>query len=51
VFTFEEGETILTELCTKYTRDDTEAMFAAAGLALREWYTDPAQLFAVALAE
>jgi L-histidine Nalpha-methyltransferase len=50
-FGFEKGETILTELCTKYTRDDTEAMFEAAGLALREWYTDPARRFAVALGE
>ncbi len=49
VFSFEEGETILTELCTKYTRADTEAMFEAAGLELRAWYTDPAARFAVAL--
>lgn len=48
-FSFEAGETILTEVCTKYTREDTVAMLEAAGLALREWYTDPAGRFALAL--
>ena len=50
-FVFEEGETILTELCSKYTRADTLSMFEGAGIALREWYTDPEQRFALALGE
>lgn len=33
----------LTELFTKYTRHDTEAVFAAAGLAMRASYSDPAE--------
>lgn len=44
------GETIRTEISRKFTRASTGAMLADAGLALDEWHTDEAGLFAVAVA-
>ncbi|HEX6536038.1 MAG TPA: L-histidine N(alpha)-methyltransferase [Gemmatimonadaceae bacterium] len=43
------GESIRTEISTKYDRPAIEAMFAAAGLDLADWRTDPDGLFALAL--
>jgi L-histidine N-alpha-methyltransferase len=47
---FAPGEELRTEISAKFTRERLEADFAAAGLALDRWYTDPDQLFAVSLA-
>jgi len=49
-FTLEEGEEILTEISAKYDRPRVEALLAAAGFALVEFYTDPERLFALSLA-
>jgi len=43
-------ETIWTEISCKFTRDTTADMLAEAGLDLKHWYTDPDELFALALA-
>jgi L-histidine N-alpha-methyltransferase len=43
-------ETIWTEISCKFTRQSTASMLAEAGLNLRQWYTDPEDLFALALA-
>lgn len=45
-----EGETIRTEISSKYDRASVEAMFAAAGLRMVEWQADPDGLFALSLA-
>ena len=47
---FERGESIRTELSHKYTRRSVERLFAAGGLRLAAWETDPAHRFALALA-
>ena len=44
------GEEILTEISAKYDREQAEALLAAAGLAPRQWFTDPEGLFGLALA-
>jgi L-histidine N-alpha-methyltransferase len=46
---FAAGEELRTEISAKFTRERVEADFAAAGLALDRWYTDPRRLFAVSL--
>lgn len=43
------GAEIRTEVSCKFTRASLEASAAAGGLAVTEWYTDPEQLFALAL--
>lgn len=43
------GESIRTEVSCKHDRASVEAMFAAAGLAVERWETDPAALFALVL--
>jgi L-histidine N-alpha-methyltransferase len=43
------GAAIRTEVSCKFTRASLEASAAAGGLAVRAWYTDPEQLFALAL--
>jgi L-histidine N-alpha-methyltransferase len=48
--TFARGEELRTEISAKFTRDRVEADFAAAGLALAEWFTDDEDLFALSLA-
>jgi L-histidine N-alpha-methyltransferase len=48
--TIAAGESIWTESSYKFTRASVTAMLADAGLPLREWYTDPGERFAVALA-
>jgi L-histidine N-alpha-methyltransferase len=47
---FAAGEELRTEISAKFTRARLEADYAAAGLALESWYTDPQQLFALSLA-
>jgi L-histidine N-alpha-methyltransferase len=47
---FQRGEEIRTEISTKFTRPRLESDFAAAGLELAEWLTDPDDLFALSLA-
>jgi L-histidine Nalpha-methyltransferase len=47
---FAAGEELRTEISAKFSRARIEADFAAAGLALEDWYTDPKDLFAVSLA-
>ena len=47
---FERGEEIRTELSCKFTRRKLTREYAAAGLELREWYTDEEGRFALSLA-
>jgi L-histidine N-alpha-methyltransferase len=47
---FAPGEEVRTEISAKFTRARLEADFAAAGLALDHWYTDPGRRFALVLA-
>lgn len=47
---FEVGETIRTEVSSKYTKDLMIDRLADAGLALDEWHVDGREWFAVALA-
>jgi L-histidine Nalpha-methyltransferase len=47
---FEDGETVRTEISVKFTRATIERSFAEAGLDLRAWFTDSGQRFALALA-
>ena len=47
---FAAGEELRTEVSAKFTRPRLEADYAAAGLELRGWFTDPEELFAVTLA-
>jgi L-histidine Nalpha-methyltransferase len=47
---FAAGEELRTEISAKFTRERLERDYAAAGLELRGWYTDPEDLFAVTLA-
>jgi L-histidine N-alpha-methyltransferase len=48
---FAAGECLRTEISTKFTRATTEASLDAAGMRMREWYTDESQRFGLALAE
>lgn len=43
------GEEIRTEISCKYTRDSFARLLATAGLRLKEWHTDPENLFALSL--
>src|SRR5262249_36832105 len=47
---FDAGEELRTEISAKFTRDRLEADYRAAGLAMKHWYTDDDQLFALSLA-
>jgi L-histidine N-alpha-methyltransferase len=47
--TFASGEEMLTEVSAKFRRDGIEAELAAAGLAMRTWWTDPERLFGLSL--
>ncbi len=49
--TFARGEEMRTEISAKFRRAGVEAELAAAGLAPRAWWTDPAGRFALSLAE
>lgn len=44
---FEEGETIHTENCHKYTLEDFAALAAQGGLAVRRVWTDPGRMFSL----
>jgi L-histidine Nalpha-methyltransferase len=46
----EEGEEIRTEISAKHDRTSAEALLAGAGLEPVAWFTDPEQLFGLALA-
>ena len=46
---FAEGAEIRTELSCKFTRESLDACAHEAGLSIAGWYTDPEDLFAVAL--
>jgi L-histidine N-alpha-methyltransferase len=46
-----ENETLRTEISCKYDRSRIQSMFAASGFELDRWFTDPDQLFALALAQ
>jgi L-histidine Nalpha-methyltransferase len=48
---FRRGEELRTEISAKFTRRRLEADYAAAGLQLAHWYTDPDALFALSLAQ
>lgn len=45
----DRGAEIRTEVSCKFTRASLEAAAAVGGLAVAQWYTDPDQLFALAL--
>ena len=47
---FAAGEEVRTEISAKFTRERLEEDYAAAGLRLADWCTDPQQLFALSLA-
>jgi L-histidine N-alpha-methyltransferase len=47
---FARNEEMRTEISTKFTRERLEASYAAAGLELDEWWTDPDELYALSLA-
>jgi len=47
----EEGEEILTEISTKYTRHHVEVLLARAGFSPVAWYSDPHDLHGLALAQ
>jgi L-histidine N-alpha-methyltransferase len=46
---FLAGDEIRTEISCKYTRGSFEPLLAGTGLAMDRWYTDPENLFALAL--
>ena len=46
-----EGEEILTEISTKYTRHQVEALLTGAGFSPVEWYSDSNHLHGLALAK
>jgi L-histidine Nalpha-methyltransferase len=47
---FSRNEEIRTEVSTKFTHERLESSYAAAGLELTDWWTDPDELFALSLA-
>ncbi len=47
----EEGEEILTEISRKYTQHHVDALLTRAGFSPVAWYTDPAHLHGLALAQ
>jgi L-histidine Nalpha-methyltransferase len=48
---FGAGEILRTEISTKFTRPRLEESYAGTGLALAEWFTDPAGDYALSLAK
>jgi L-histidine N-alpha-methyltransferase len=48
---FEAGEELRTEISAKFRREGVEAELAAAGFALRQWWTDSEGRFGLSLAE
>ena len=49
VVEFEAGEEMRTEISAKFRREGIERELDAAGLRLRQWWTDPAGDFALSL--
>lgn len=47
---FDAGETMRTEISTKFTRPRLEESYAGTGLAMAHWFTDPAEDYALSLA-
>jgi len=47
----DKDEAIRTEISCKYDRSRVQSMLAASGFELDRWFTDPDQLFALALAQ
>jgi L-histidine Nalpha-methyltransferase len=47
---FARGEELRTEISAKFTRERVDSDYVAAGLELREWFTDENGLFALSLA-
>jgi L-histidine N-alpha-methyltransferase len=47
---FADGEEMRTEISAKFTRESLEAVYAGAGLAMSDWFTDPAGDYALSLA-
>jgi L-histidine N-alpha-methyltransferase len=47
--TFADGEEMRTEVSAKFRRSGVEAELAAAGFAMRSWWTDPAGQFGLSL--
>lgn len=45
--TFEEGETVHTEICRKFTKESAVKMFSEAGLVVEQWFTDPKRWFSL----
>jgi L-histidine N-alpha-methyltransferase len=48
---FAKGETLRTEISTKFTREGVAAELAAAGMEIQSWWTDEAGDFALCLAQ
>jgi L-histidine Nalpha-methyltransferase len=46
---FRQGESIRTEISCKHDRRSVEELFAAAGLSVESWLTDPDDLFALVI--
>ena len=46
--TIEQGQTIQTEICRKFSRSSAERMINDAGLQVRRWYSDPKEWFSIA---
>lgn len=51
VVRFRDGESVRTEISTKYDRPGVEEMLREAGMSLREWREDPEGLYALVLAD
>jgi L-histidine N-alpha-methyltransferase len=47
---FDEGEILRTEISTKFTRPRLEESYAGTGLKMANWFTDPAEDYALSLA-
>lgn len=47
---FDEGESIRTEISCKYDRESVQELFSKSGLRMMKWETDPDELYALVLA-
>ncbi len=47
---FDQGEILRTEISTKFTRPRLEESYAGTGLKMANWFTDPAEDYALSLA-
>ncbi|MBS1883700.1 MAG: L-histidine N(alpha)-methyltransferase [Actinobacteria bacterium] len=48
---FDDGELMRTEISTKFTRPRLEESYAGTGLTMADWFTDPAEDYALSLAK